>query len=302
ALVPHLVALVETAWLYAQRRFLWPEVAALAGQGVGLALLVPGLLAGDTTLAAWAFVVKSGVHAGLLLPGLWCETHGPCWPAWHHPKLHEGLTRLLPLLAGLAVTRFDQVLDRVLLSFTAPGTLSLFHAALLGHGAANQVAYKALTVPLLSRLATLAGEPAGFQRILRQGLRHTLWLSLAAFLATLAVVWVLGGLWRSWVGVSPASPAMSLLAVLFLSLSGVWFAGMLGQTLTAGFYALGDTRTPMKIGLMGFFGVGWVLKIAGLALGGGLGIALAVSVYYSLNALWLYRELRVRLVPPPGAS
>jgi peptidoglycan biosynthesis protein MviN/MurJ (putative lipid II flippase) len=70
-------------------------------------------------------------------------------------------------------------------------------------------------------------------------------------------------------------------------LSGIAATASLSHSLTAAFYAIGDTQTPSRVGAV-MYTVGHAAKIAG-AIGGGLqGIALAITASHVCN--WLALE------------
>jgi peptidoglycan biosynthesis protein MviN/MurJ (putative lipid II flippase) len=87
---------------------------------------------------------------------------------------------------------------------------------------------------------------------------------------------------------------------ILLLLSGVWVGGAAGQVLATSFYASGDTRTPTRIGVIGFT-VAIGLKLLAFWYFGLLGLAVAASLYYLGNTvallLTLRRDLRRARVP-----
>ena len=87
-----------------------------------------------------------------------------------------------------------------------------------------------------------------------------------------------------------AKLGMQSLWVTLLCLGGLLVAGALGQVLSSTFYAIGDTRSPTRIGMIGF-SVGIVLKISGFLFAGIQGIALGTSAYSILNVFLLRRKL-----------
>jgi len=53
---------------------------------------------------------------------------------------------------------------------------------------------------------------------------------------------------------------------------------------------MGDTRTPARIAIVGFT-VAILLKVAGFRLAGVAGVAIAASLYYVGNLVWLSLRL-----------
>jgi peptidoglycan biosynthesis protein MviN/MurJ (putative lipid II flippase) len=82
--------------------------------------------------------------------------------------------------------------------------------------------------------------------------------------------------------------------MLCLFLMGYMFVGAAGTAVVAVFYALGDTRTPAGIGVVGFF-VGLVAKSLAFIAGGITGLALATSLYYLVNLVALVHVAERRL-------
>jgi putative peptidoglycan lipid II flippase len=78
--------------------------------------------------------------------------------------------------------------------------------------------------------------------------------------------------------------------LILLALGGMLIAGGTGQVLSSAHYATGDTRTPTRIGVIGFT-VGISLKATGLLTLGLVGIALGTSVYYVLVAFALHNAM-----------
>jgi putative peptidoglycan lipid II flippase len=83
--------------------------------------------------------------------------------------------------------------------------------------------------------------------------------------------------------------------VLLLALGGVWVGGVAGQIIAASFYAQGDTRTPITIGVIAFT-LAIPLKLRGFYVFGVLGLAVAASLYYlgSAGTQWVTLERRIR--------
>jgi len=79
--------------------------------------------------------------------------------------------------------------------------------------------------------------------------------------------------------------------VILLLLSGVWIGGAAGQVLSTSFYSTGDTRTPMRIGVIGFT-IAILLKLLAFHAFGITGLAIAASVYYLGNMVALLLTLR----------
>ena len=101
-----------------------------------------------------------------------------------------------------------------------------------------------------------------------------------------------------------AGDQIDVLHGLLLALVGVWLGGAAGQVLTVGFFAVGNTDTPTRVGVVGFT-LAIPLKIICYRWGGILGLALAASIYTVGTAVahgvLLRRDLRARVELQPGA-
>ena len=101
---------------------------------------------------------------------------------------------------------------------------------------------------------------------------------------------------------------IQLLWLILLAYIGFWMTGLSGQILSTSFFAMADTKTPTKIGVIGFtIGVG--LKIGGFILMGVWGIAVGTGIYMLFNSIamyWILREeasvqLRTYAIPSGAA-
>ena len=86
----------------------------------------------------------------------------------------------------------------------------------------------------------------------------------------------------------------SLLYAMCFALLGMAGGAACAAVAVVAFYALGDTRTPMLVGVVGFI-VSIGVKYLFFAQWGLVGLAWATTIYYVLNllCLWLLLERRV---------
>jgi putative peptidoglycan lipid II flippase len=276
---------------YARHRFVWADASAALAGLVGLAIMLPLILRYGVIGVAYATVVRSILQLALLIPGL---------GAYSRPVLATSETRLvcrrlLPLVMGSLYYKADPLIERMLASFAPQGQLSLLHLAQQLYIAGNQIITKALVNPLVPQLAQLSAAHRwdAFRRKLQRRTGRIIVLTVAC-----TIVFVIVG-----------RPLLRVLLVhgrftndsahymywLLIALTGTWIAGAVGQMLTVGFFAYGNTSTPTRVGVFGF-SVGIVLKIAAFKAWGVMGLALAGSVYYiltsCLHTVFLARDLR----------
>jgi len=273
--------LLMVAWSadYARRRFVRVETTAILGGLIGLgaaAALLPRL---GVHAVAWGMSLRSLVQLALLVPG-WGRYSRP---DWRGAGGRTAFTRLLPLMGGATYYKLDPMVERVLASFAPAGQLSLLHLGQQGYAAGNQILTKAVVNPIMPALAELAAGNVwpDFERLTWRRLAAVLVLASAAWIAlALAGRVVLSAVLGRWL--DPAE--IALLHVIMVALGGVWLGGAAGQVSTVSFFALGDTTTPTKVGVVGFT-VAIPIKIVFYWWWGVAGLAAATSLCIAGNAV-----------------
>lgn len=284
-----LVALNGVAWstYHSRQKFLWAETSPILGTLCGFGVLLWGLPRFGIVVAAWAMVLRAGTQTVLLLPGMGRYRA----PDWRTGTVKEAWRRLYPLLAGSTYYKTGDLVDRFLSSMAPAGQLSLLYFASQIYQAGNFVLSKALAAPMVPLLAkkASAGGWVSFSRIVKERVLWTLCITVAVFVSIVfAGVPVLSFFFGH--GRFTAHEVMTL-HWLLIALGGVWVGGALGQILSNSFYAQGNTRTPTRIGILGFT-IGLGMKVAGFIYWGIIGIAVGTTLYYLLNALLLKVSLR----------
>jgi putative peptidoglycan lipid II flippase len=262
--------LLMVAWSahYARRRFVWVEASAIVAGVIGLglaAVLLPRL---GVIAVAWGLTLRSILQLAFLMPG-WGRYVRPDWGAvggW------TAFTRLLPLMGGATYFKLDPMVERVLASFAPAGHLSLLHLGQQAYAAGNQILTKAVINPIMPTLAELA-----VARLWPDFARLT-WRRLAMVLIAAT------GAWLALALIGRPILGLALLHVILVALGGVWLGGAAGQVSTVSFFALGDTRTPTAVGVVGFT-VTIPVKIVFYAWWGVVGLAAAASVTTAGNAV-----------------
>ena len=174
------------------------------------------------------------------------------------PQMRLLLRRMGPALLGAGVTQLNLSVDVIIGSLLAPGTVSILYYA----DRVNQlplgtigVAVGTALLPTLSRQA-LAGEAAAAIATLNRALEYALSLTLPAALALLAVPGAIIGVLFGRGAFDAAQVALTAQAL------AAYAAGLpafvLVKVLVPGFFARGDTATPVKVG---FFSVGLNLAL-----------------------------------------
>ena len=280
------VAAAMVSTYHARSSFIWASLSPVLAAVLALVFVLWGLPRFGVKAAAWGMVLRGVMMSICLMPGL-----GP----YHKPSLVAGSfrkawSRLRPLLLGTTYYKTDQLVDRFLASMAPPGTISLLNLATQIYGAGNQVIHAAIAAPMVPLLARKAhkGEWESFYALTRKRLFWGITVSCFGFVCLLVFgQYLMTILFAHGRFGSDEIPKLWWISV---ALVGVLIGGVMGQVLSTSFYAKGDTRSPTKIGVIGFT-VGVFLKAAGFYLWGIIGIAIGTTLYYLLNAFWLRQAL-----------
>ena len=199
----------------------------------------------------WAIFASGVLQLLFLLPAL-RKLNMLAWPkwGWSHPKVKRIRQVMLPTLFGSSVAQVNLLLDTLIASFLVTGSqtwlgqsdrLLEFPLGLFG------VALGTVILPSLSR-HHVTTDAVGFSKALDWGLRTALLIALPAMLGLMLL-------------------AEPLVATLFLhgkfTVHDVTMAGMslaalsfelpafvLVKVVAPAFYARGDTRTPVRAGVV----------------------------------------------------
>lgn len=202
------------------------------------------------------------------------------------PQIRVLLRRMAPGLVGAGVTQLNLAIDVIIASLLPPGTVSLLYYA----DRVNQLplgvigtAVGTAMLPLLSRQVR-AGEAAAAQGTLNRALEYALFLTLPAAMAlgvaAFPIMWVLFG--RGAFDTESAQLSAHALAAYALGLP----AFVIVKVLAPGFFARGDTATPVKIGLFAV-ALNLCLNLAFMVPLRHVGPALATSLAAIFNVGWL---------------
>ena len=241
--------------------------------------------------------VLVGGFLQFLIPALALRREG--WrPAWNFRKttrLREIAWLMIPGLAGTAIFQINVVVSRSLAFSLDSGAVSILYLANrlvelpLGVFA---IAVSTVIFPLLSRDAARQ-DTAAMQRSFVLGLRMNLLLTLPAA-AGLAVLHepILIALFQ-WGSFGPEQVALTgpVVAVFALSIPGYAWA----TYTTRGFYALKNTRTPVKIAGLAFL-LNVALSLFFMRILGVMGLALANVLSTTIQAMIL--QWRLSLAHP----
>jgi O-antigen/teichoic acid export membrane protein len=173
----------------------------------------------------------------------------------------------------------------------------------LGINSLASVFERAILVPLLPEFGRLLqkGDFAGMRANYFKSLRQIAWVVAAVATVLLAIYPVWGWLMAHLLRV-PADTAHTIWWVCVILLPGL-YVSLAGSSAVAVFYAFGETRVPVLIGIGGF-AASLVLKGILFQQFSILGIAAGASLYLILNMVLYHvavlRKLARTHQPPPS--
>ncbi|MGH7118480.1 MAG: murein biosynthesis integral membrane protein MurJ [Acetobacteraceae bacterium] len=211
------------------------------------------------------------------------------------PAVKLLLRRIGPGVIGVGVTQINLAVDTIVASLLGPGSVSvLYYAARVNQlplGVIG-VAVGTALLPTLSRQVH-TGARLSVHRTLNRAIEFTLALTLPAAVGLgVAAVPIIRVLFER--GAFGASDARATAAALLAYAVGVP-ATVLAKVLAPGFFARGDTVTPVSVGVAALV-VNIVFIVIFVAPLGATGIALAASVSAICNAAglsWLLLRQRI---------
>ena len=287
--------------LNARQHFLLPALAPIMynlGIMTGALFLAP--MIGVRGLA-WGVVGGALGHLLVQVPGVLRQgfVYTPTL-GWHDRGVREVIRLMLPRVAGLAAVQVNFLVNTILASGLAPGSLSAVNYAwllmLLPQGIFAQ-AIATAAFPTFSAQAA-RGEQAEMRSTLSATLRAVLYMALPAAVGLLVLRTPLVQVIFERGAFTDASTHMVTWALALFALGLP--AHSVVEIVVRAFYALHDTRTPVAVGILtmglnvvlslllidAFGRLGW-LSLGGLALSN----SLATAVEMTLLLLILRRRL-----------
>ncbi len=319
-LFPMTGLMVISAWclgiLNTHRRFFLPYAAptlwnvagiiAMVAAGAWLAgrnLPLPDQLYRLSLALAWGTVVGSVLQIAVQLPTCWRLLGGIALRFSTAPEgVRQVIVAWLPLLIGAGVAQLSGIIDTFLASFTGRGGLaSLSYAQIIQVLPISLfgVSVVAVSLPDLSRDAASAAPNDQLRARIAVGFRRIAFLVVPSAFAFAALgPAIVGALFQT--GRFDADDTALVGGVL-----AAYGVGLLGQAtvklFASGFYALRDTRTPVKIATLSLL-VSGVLSWLLMRRLGPAGIALGSSLGSTLNVVLHLRDLDRRIGTVLGTS
>ncbi|KEZ76894.1 murein biosynthesis integral membrane protein MurJ [Salinisphaera hydrothermalis] len=231
----------------------------------------------------------------------------PRW-GWSNAKVRRILRLMLPIMFGSSVAQITLLLDTIVASFLAAGSVSwLYYADRLMEFPLGifSVAIATVILPTLSARHASASKDE-FSATLDWALRLLALLGLPAMVGLFVLSGPLVSTLFNYRSFGAHDALMSQYALMAYSLGFMGFS--LVKVLVTGFYSREDSRTPVRCGVISmisamamnlifvgiFLFMHWPAPHAGLALAGSLGAF--------VNAGLLFRNLRASGAYAPGAG
>lgn len=196
-------------------------------------------------------VLAAGVaQAAFQTPTLWRDGFRYRWvPPWRDETVHRVLIKMIPGTIGIAAYQINVTVVQVLSFWVGTGIVSSFGYAVRLMELPQGIFGISLATYLLPTLSGLAAEKnySEFRRTLRNGMSTLIFLNLIAsvLLVTLAEPIIRLLFQYGKFDVNATREASFALVCLAPGLVAFSTANILARA----FYALGDTRTPMKISI-----------------------------------------------------
>lgn len=281
---------VLVAVCYARGQFVRVEAITLLVVGTSAGILYFMLPIHGIVAAAWT-VTLTALFQMLVLLSMLGRPRQLGAAARNAPQVWK---RIRPLLAGNIYHKSDVLVDRYLLSMAAAGDMTLFALAQQFHGAAAGIFGKVWGNTAIPDLAVLAkrGDMPGFVGLYRRRLAILALAGGAGYILLLvagqtALALLLGH------GKTSAGD-IAMLWQLMMASGGVLLFGCVGVLVAGAYYALGDTRTPTFLS-MASFTLFVAVKYFAFQSFGAIGVSLAASGYFAVNALLLAGLLPAKL-------
>ncbi|MBW1772585.1 MAG: murein biosynthesis integral membrane protein MurJ [Deltaproteobacteria bacterium] len=224
----------------------------------------------------------------------------PCWMPRHPAVKRIGLL-MLPAIFGSAIYQFNQFIGTLLASFLPDGSISwLYYADRLVQFPLGvfAIAISTAALPSLSRQAAQK-DLVGFGETLNHAMRLVFFIAIPAMVGLIVLRRPIIELLFERGAFDALSTTMTSSALLFYAL-GLWaFSGI--RVMVSGFYALQDTKTPVKIAAVALIAnLGLSLLLMGPLKHGGLALALSFASTVQFALLVLFLKTRVQILDLHG--
>jgi len=276
-----------TIALRARDRFVSAEWISLVGILFSIIAMYIALPIWGLAAAVWISLLRAIVVYLALM-------HLASWPPLSFIKgwfCNETWILMRPLLFGVSIYKTSSLVDRYWASQAPAGAITILSLAQTGMGALATILERAICMPITPILARHVAQSdyAGLRRAYRSGiLRVTIVVVCFGVLLIVLKPMFVEVIATAF---NIQAETATILWLMCLILMGYLHAAAAGAIVIQAFYAMGNTKTPVKIGFAGFL-LSLGVKAIGYLWFGLLGLALGTTIYYSLNMLvmWIILE------------
>ena len=199
---------------------------------------------------AFGVLVAGVAQAAFQMPALWREGYRYRWVSpWRNETVRLVVTRMLPGTIGVAAFQINVLLTQTIAFWVGPHIVASFNYAVrlmeLPQGMFG-ISLATFLLPTLSALALEKNYPE-FRTTLRHGISTLLFANLIAAILLVVLAEPIVRLLFERGAFNAASTERASLALICLAPGLVAFSAV--NILARAFFALGDTKTPMKISL-----------------------------------------------------
>ncbi|MCC7161716.1 MAG: murein biosynthesis integral membrane protein MurJ [Anaerolineae bacterium] len=288
--------------LNAHQEFLLPAAAPVM---YNLAIIAGALLLAPTMgVFGLAVGVVIGAFLHLLIQVPWLIRNKIEYTASlgiHDPEVRHVVQLVIPRTVGIAAVQLNFLVNTILASTLASGSLAaLNYAFLLILLPIGVIAQSIATVlfPMFSRMFA-ADDLGGLRRGFSTGFRVTLFLTVPASVGLIMLAPQIVQILLQRGAFTAESTEMTVVALQLFAVGLFAHAGL--ETITRAFYAMHDTATPVRIGIASV-GLNIILSLVLLGPLQQGGLALANSIATTLEMLILLYLLRPRLGGVDGGT
>jgi putative peptidoglycan lipid II flippase len=271
---------VLTVALRARNRFMAAEVIALLGTVLSLAAMYVALPLWGLTAAVWIGLARS-----ILV--YFVQMSLAKWPPLSFAKgwaCKETWILMRPLLFGASIYKTSPLVDRYWASQAYTGAITTLSLAQTAMGSLAVILERAICMPITPSLARHVAQSdyAGLRRAYRSSIFRitSVVVCFGILLLTLKPIFVA----VTATVFNIQDQVALILWWMCLLLIGYLHVAASGTVVVAAFYAMGDTKTPVKISMI-FFIMMVVIKSSGYLNFGIYGLVVATSIHYIVNML-----------------
>ena len=273
---------------------------------IGATLLISSHMPEPVMATALGVLIGGALQVMLQLP-VFFKSGLSLMPMWQpgHPAVKRILFLIVPALFGSAVIQISQTVGTILASFLPDGSMSwLYYADRLVELPLGvfAIAISTAALPSLSRQAAEKDKSA-FTDTLNYALKLTFFISIPSLAGLIILGKPIIQLLFQRGAFDLLSRDMTAIALMYYAL-GLWAVSG-GKIVVSAFYALQDTKTPVKVSVITFLSylfLGMILM--GPLQHGGLALALSLAstIYFLLLLLLLKRKMPEWDLLPIGVS